>query len=141
MFSVLLVSSAIFFTCLFSPSISLAVSTRAEMIKRKKKKAEEKRITELLLEALKTKENEPTPIEPSEGTSADRAPQPPPAIDTANDVVVASSEVEADPRKCHRPHDNIVPNYVPRWCVVVSDVMARPAPDPAKTLGRTFAGV
>lgn len=105
------------------------------MIERKKKKAKEKRVIELLLEALKTKENDPTQNEPSEGTSADRAPQPPPIIETTDDVVIAPSEVEADPRKRHRSQDDIVQTYVPRWGVLVSDATACPAPDPAKDIG------
>lgn len=102
-----------------------------------KKKAEEKRATELLLEALKTKENDPTTNEPWEGTSADKASQPPepPVTENADDVVIASSEIEADPRKHHRSQDDIIQTYVPKWGVLVSDAVACPAPDTAKDIG------
>lgn len=110
------------------------------MIECKKKKAQERRATELLAEVLRAKETPAATREPLEGTSTEKASLPPPVTEAVDDMVMASSKIETDPRKRHRSQDDVVQTYIPKWGVLVSYAVAYLAPDTAKDIRRKSAG-
>lgn len=70
-----------------------------------------------------------------EGVSFGRFPSPAPSVEAVGDTVQGSLEVEVDPQKHPRPQGDIVQTYVPKWGVLVSDVVACPAPTSVKVIG------